>query len=61
MATTLQIQYYNTYILKKINESWNSATGEIDRTNAQYDWYVEESRIKGDFNVSLQVLHQELI
>ena len=50
MATTLQIQYYNTYILKKINESWNSATGEIDRTNAQYDWYVEESRIKGDFN-----------
>ena len=50
MATTLQIKYYNTYILKKINESWNSSTGSMDRTNAQYDWYVEESRIKGDFN-----------
>ena len=50
MATTLQIKYYNTYILKKINQTWNSATGTMDRTNAQYDWYVEESRIKGDFN-----------
>ena len=50
MATTLQIKYYNTYILKKINQTWNSSTGTMDRTNAQYDWYVEESRIKGDFN-----------
>ena len=50
MATTLQIKYYNTYILKKINQIWNASTGTMDRTNAQYDWYVEESRIKGDFN-----------
>ena len=50
MATTLQIKYYNTYILKKINQSWNDATGTMDRTNAQYDWYVEESRMKGEFN-----------
>ena len=49
MATTLKIQYYNTFILKKINQTWSS-TGQYDRTNAQYDWYVEESRIKGDFN-----------
>ena len=50
MATTLQIKYYNTYVLKKINQSWDGSTGTMDRTNAQYDWYVEESRIKGDFN-----------
>lgn len=50
MATTLQIKYYNTYILKKINQTWDASAGSMDRTNAQYDWYVEESRIKGDFN-----------
>ena len=49
MSTTLKIQYYNTFILKKINQSW-SAAGGYDRSNAQYDWYVEESRIKGDYN-----------
>ena len=41
MATTLNIQYYNTYILKKIN---------ADTAQSQYDWFVEESRIKGDYN-----------
>ena len=41
MATTLNIKYYNTYILKKIN---------ADTAQSQYDWFVEESRIKGDYN-----------
>jgi len=49
MSTTLKIQYYNTFILKKINQSWSSSGG-YNRANAQYDWYVEESRIKGDYN-----------
>ena len=49
MAATLKIQYYNTFILKKINQSWNESGG-YNRANAQFDYYVEESRIKGDFN-----------
>ena len=47
MATTLNVKYYNTYILKKINS--NTA-------NAQYDWFVEESRIKGDYNAKFSGL-----
>ena len=38
-TTTVGIQYYNTYILKKINSS-----------NADRNWFVEESRIRGGYN-----------
>lgn len=37
-TTTIGIQYYNTYILKKI---------ETDET---YSWFVEEARIRGGYN-----------
>ena len=38
-TTTVGIQYYNTYILKKINSS-----------NADRNWFVEEARIRGGYN-----------
>jgi hypothetical protein len=41
MAAIIPIKYYNTYVLKKL-------TG-FNVTNA-YDWYVEESRIRGGYN-----------
>jgi len=42
MAATIHIQYFNTYILKKVNL--------VSAAAGVYNWYVEESRIKGDFN-----------
>jgi hypothetical protein len=42
MATTLGIQYYNSFWLKKKDFS--------DPTNFAKSWYIEESRIKGGFN-----------
>ena len=41
MATTINVKYFNTYILKKVN---------LGGANTAYNWYVEESRIKGDYN-----------
>ena len=41
MAAIIPVKYYNTYILKKI-----APPGISD----DYDWYVEESRIKGGYN-----------
>ena len=43
MAATLQIQYYNSFWLKKV--SFNPAT-----PSTEGDWYVEEARIKGGYN-----------
>ena len=42
MATTINVKYFNTYILKKVNL--------VSAAAAAYNWYVEESRIKGDYN-----------
>ena len=41
MSVSLKIKYYNSYMLKKVNRVGISSL---------YDWYVEESRIKGGFN-----------
>jgi len=41
MSVSLKVKYYNSYMLKKINRVGISSL---------YDWYVEESRIKGGFN-----------
>ena len=40
MAAIIPIKYYNTYVLKKI------APIQVD----DYDWYIEESRIRGGYN-----------
>lgn len=42
MATTIGVQYYNSFWLKKKDFS--------DPTNFSKSWYVEEARIKGGFN-----------
>ena len=42
MATQVDIKYYNTYILKKIADTATYGTS--------YNWYVEESRIRGGYN-----------
>ena len=42
MPATIQVKYYNTYILKKI-----VPTNISDR-----NWYVEEARIRGGYNNS---------
>ena len=41
MAANIDIKYYNTYVLKKINRVGVSSS---------YDWYVEEARIRGGYN-----------
>ena len=41
MSVSIKLKYYNSYMLKKINRVGISSL---------YDWYVEESRIKGGFN-----------
>jgi len=41
MAAIIPIKYYNTYILKKIAPAIFVG---------QYDWYVEEARIRGGYN-----------
>ncbi|MDB4334690.1 hypothetical protein N9988_00505, partial [bacterium] len=40
MAAIIPIKYYNTYVLKKI----------APIVTDDYDWYVEESRIRGGYN-----------
>ena len=37
------VKYYNTYVLKKINRDEGPSRSE-------YDWYIEESRIRGGYN-----------
>ena len=39
-TTTIGVQYYNTYILKKINSAADEA----------YNWFIEEARIRGGYN-----------
>ena len=39
--TFIRVKYYNTYVLKKINRVG---------VPAGYNWFVEESRIKGGYN-----------
>ena len=41
MAAELNIKYYNTYILRKDS---NAGAGNVN------NWFVEEARIKGDYN-----------
>ena len=41
MASITPVKYYNTFVLKKIIQ------GDI---SAAYNWYIEESRIKGGYN-----------
>ena len=46
MPATRKVKYYNTYVLKKINRP-----GTVGGANSSsYNWYIEESRIRGGYN-----------
>ena len=45
MAATVKVKYYNTYVLKKINRDVSNPG-----TISSYNWYIEESRIRGGYN-----------
>ena len=61
MATTLEVKYFNTFLLKKLKNIVNANPAPTapyanvpfndpyaaDTTN---DWYIEESRIRGGYN-----------
>ena len=69
MGAIIEVDYYNTFILKKTIEgtntmSWNGSFGVppgVDggypvissATNQQVSWAIEESRIRGGYNLSL--------
>ena len=38
---SIPVKYYNTFVLRKF------AQGDV---NAAFNWYIEESRIKGGYN-----------
>ena len=59
MATTLEIKYFNTFLLKKLKTVVNAATipaapyATVPHDYAAEvadDWYIEESRIRGGYN-----------
>ena len=56
MPLTLEINYFNSYFLKKlqnvpsnvievVNDTWTGPS-----SNPNQDWYIEESRIRGGYN-----------
>ena len=59
MATTLEVKYFNTFLLKKLKTVVNAATipaapyATVPHDYAAEvadDWYIEESRIRGGYN-----------
>ena len=63
MPTTLEVQYFNTFLLKKLQNVVSSNSGGGPTASAPYadvpalyqpitadDWYIEESRIRGGYN-----------
>ncbi len=60
MSTTLELNYFNTFWLKKlknvVNETPSAPTAPYNNVPRAYtsvpaeDWYIEESRIRGGYN-----------
>ena len=63
MPVTLEIGYFNSYFLKKLQNNpttvtytalvtWDAANnlGSVSSANQDEDWYIEESRIRGGYN-----------
>ncbi len=58
MSAILNLKYFNSFWLKKMETVTTSTGGPIDQStlpgnfpaNASQDWYIEESRIKGGYN-----------
>ena len=62
MATTLEVKYFNTFLIKKLKnvvEADPQPTAPYANVPADYtadvtnDWYIEESRIRGGYNNTL--------
>jgi hypothetical protein len=52
MSATIEVKYFNSFLLRKTvdaNDSNNPAYKPA-ATNAERNWIIEESRIKGRFN-----------
>lgn len=52
MAATIEVKYFNSFLLRKTVDTDNSDTAAYKPTNTDEDknWLIEESRIKGGFN-----------
>ena len=60
MSTTLELNYFNTFWLKKlknvVNETPSAPAAPYNNVPRAYisvpaeDWYIEESRIRGGYN-----------
>ena len=59
MAATLEIKYFNTFLLKKIKTVVDADPQPVApyadvpsdyAANTVSDWYIEESRIRGGYN-----------
>jgi len=57
MALTLEVSYFNSYYMKRLADVPQTSAGAPTATwnlpqsaNADKDWYIEESRIRGGYN-----------
>lgn len=59
MSTTIEVKYFNTFLIKKLKNIVEAATKPVTpyanvpysfTPNTTYDWYIEESRIRGGYN-----------
>jgi len=61
MATTIEVKYFNTFLIKKLKDIveantkptapfTNVPSDYIANNVLTYDWYIEESRIRGGYN-----------
>ncbi len=59
MAATIEIKYFNTFLIKKLKDIVEANTKHTAPfanvpsdyvANTTYDWYIEESRIRGGYN-----------
>jgi len=61
MATTLEVKYFNTFLLKKLKNVVNANPAPtapyanvpydyLSPATPAHDWYIEESRIRGGYN-----------
>ncbi len=61
MATTIEVKYFNTFLIKKLKNIVEANTKPtapfanvpsdyVNNNVLTYDWYIEESRIRGGYN-----------
>ena len=56
MSATLEVKYFNSFWLKKIDSIVNAETVDEENVPGAYpsdnlkDWYIEEARIRGGYN-----------